>query len=166
MKVTQIVAVDRNFCIGKGNALAWDVPTDMKHFRERTKGAVVLMGRKTFESIGRPLPNRENWILTTDLNWSHEGVKVEHSLHHALLHIQKQFEKAGEDGELFIIGGAEIYKQSMPFSHELIITHIDTKIEGGDAFYPSIPPFMRKVSSVVGTDEQSGLGLEFAVYSV
>lgn len=159
--ITQVVAVDRNFCIGKGNALAWDVPSDMQHFRELTRGGVVVMGRKTFESIGRPLPNRENWVLTSDRNWSHDGVNTSDSLKNAIQSIRN---KAKEDTIIFIIGGAEVYHKSLSITDNLIVTHLDLEVEGGDAFYPQIPEHFKKISSIHKVCDKSNVKMEFATY--
>lgn len=165
MKITHIVAVDKNHCIGKGNALAWDIPTDMQFFRNTTKDAIVLMGRKTFESIGRPLPNRENWVLTSNKEWQHEGVFVAHDLSKAFEEIRHNRLENDEDGVLFIIGGADIYHQTLSVADELIVTHVDTEIQDGDAFYPQIPSNFKLRNSVIKTDEQTGIRLEFATYT-
>ena len=145
MKNTQIVhvvAIDQKHCIGKDNGLAWHIPEDLKHFKAITTGGVVVMGRKTFESIGKPLPNRINWVITRDKTWTADGIKVAHSLESAL-------EMASDDcdnGKLFIIGGGEIYRQSIDIADILKITRVDLDI-GGDAFYPAIPSNFRRVKS-------------------
>lgn len=76
VKVVHVVAMDKNHCIGKGNALPWHISADLKHFKEITQGGVVIMGRKTLESMGRALPNRVNWVITRDINWHFDGVKL------------------------------------------------------------------------------------------
>lgn len=121
--------MDKNGCIGKDNAIPWSCPEDMKFFRERTEGNVVLMGRKTFESIGRPLPNRRNVVITRDRNWTHEGVEVIHTLNNIDLHFKS------EERDVFIIGGSEIYKQLLPQTHELYLSRINTEVVDGDAFF-------------------------------
>ena len=159
--IKHVVAVDKNFCIGRGNALAWDVPSDMRHFREITKGGVVVMGRKTFESIGRPLPNRENWVLTSNCAFSHEGINTCDSLKGAIQHIRNA---ATEDTVIYVIGGAEVYNKSLSIADSLIITHLDLEVENGDAFYPAIPERFRKISSTHAVCEQSKVKMEFATY--
>lgn len=84
VEVVHVVAMDKNHCIGKGNALPWHISADLKHFKEITQGGVVIMGRKTLESMGRTLPNRVNWVITRDINWYFDGVKVAYSIEDAL----------------------------------------------------------------------------------
>lgn len=142
IQIVHVVAIDRKHCIGKDNQLAWHIPEDLKHFKAITTGGVVVMGRKTFESLGRPLPNRINWVITRDTAWTADGVKVAHNLECAL-------ELASDDcdnGKLFIIGGGEIYRQSIDIADILEITRVDLDI-GGDAFYPAIPSNFRRVKS-------------------
>lgn len=159
-QIVHVVAIDRHHCIGKDNGLAWHIPEDLKHFKEITTGGVVVMGRKTFLSIGKPLPNRTNWVVTRDTTWRADGVKVAHSLEQVL-------ELAGDDctnGKLFIIGGGEIYRQSIDMADILEITEVDLDIKG-DAFYPPIPSNFTEVwRSDKQTDEKSGVGFGFVRY--
>ncbi|WP_432480954.1 dihydrofolate reductase [Moraxella sp. ZY200743] len=134
LSLIQVVAFDQKQCIGKDNQLAWHIPEDLKHFKSLTTGGVVIMGRKTYESIGKPLPNRTNWVVTKDKAWTAQGVKVAHSLECAL----ELASNDCQDGKLFIIGGGEIYRQSIDIADVLEITRVDLDI-GGDAFYPAIP---------------------------
>jgi dihydrofolate reductase len=108
IEVVHVVAMDKNNCIGKGNALPWHISADLKHFKAITQGGVVLMGRKTLESMGRALPNRVNWVITRDLEWQFEGVKVAHSIEDALTHALTDVQHS-EKASLFIIGGGEIF---------------------------------------------------------
>lgn len=124
-----IVAHSSNRVIGKNNDLPWHLPEDLKHFKATTMGHAIIMGRKTFESIGRPLPGRRNVVITQNPNWSAEGVDVVHSLDDIVR------ERSFEDG--FIIGGATLYKQALPFVQRLFITLICQEFEG-DAFFPEI----------------------------
>lgn len=160
ISLIQVVAFDNKNCIGKDNQLAWHIPEDLKHFKAITTGGVVVMGRKTFESLGRPLPNRTNWVITRDTAWTADGVKVAHSLERAL-------ELASDDchdGKLFIIGGGEIYRQSIDIADVLEITRVDLDI-GGDAFYPAIPSDFTEVwRSGKQLDEKSGTAFEFVRY--
>lgn len=84
LEVVHVVAMDQKQCIGQGNALPWHIPADLKHFKAITQGGVVVMGRKTLESMGRALPNRSNWVITRDVNWSFAGTHVAHSIEAAL----------------------------------------------------------------------------------
>ena len=133
MKISLIAAIGKNNELGKGNTLLWHMPADMKHFKETTKGHSVVMGRKTFESIGRPLPDRRNIVITRDKNYKQEGIEITHSLEEAV-------EKTKNEPETFIIGGAEIYKQAFGIADKLYITHIDAEDKNADVFFPEIIP--------------------------
>src|ERR1035441_9494903 len=104
--ISLIAAIGKNNELGKGNTLLWKMSADMEHFKKITTLHVVLMGRKTFESIGKPLPNRRNIVITRDANYKREGVEIAHSLSEALDIV------GNNDEEIFIIGGGELYKQS------------------------------------------------------
>lgn len=127
MIVSLIAAIGKNRVIGKDNSLPWKLPEDMKRFKELTIGKPVIMGRKTFESIGRPLPNRKNIILTRDKNYEAEGCKVVHSVEEAL--------KFANANEVMVIGGAQIYKEFLPVANKMYLTLIDEDFEG-DAYFP------------------------------
>lgn len=137
IEVVHVVAFDQQQCIGKDNQMAWHITEDFKHFKEITQGGIVIMGRKTFESIGRPLPNRINWVITRDHDWSANGVKVAHSLDDVLELASLDLDQV-EKQTLFIIGGGEIFKQTLAITDRLEITHIQLDVQG-DAFYPEIP---------------------------
>lgn len=128
--ISIIAAVSKNGVIGVDNKLPWDLPEDLKRFKELTTGNVVIMGRKTYESIGKPLPNRINIVVTRDKDFFVPGVLSANSLDSALL-------KAGGNKDIFIIGGGEIYKQSMGFVDKLYITEVDMEVEG-DTTFPTI----------------------------
>lgn len=128
--ITLIAAMGKNREIGENNLLLWDLPKDMKHFRDHTKGKVVVMGRKTFESIGRPLPNRRNIVLTRDKNFSVEGVETKTD-------ISEIFEIA-TNTDLMIIGGSQIYKLFLPYTDRLLLTIVDGEFVNADAFFPEI----------------------------
>ncbi len=130
MKLTIIVAFAENQVIGKDNQLIWHLPNDLKRFKALTTGHPIIMGRKTFESIGKPLPNRENIVLTRDAHWNQEGVNVFHTKE-AILNYLKPLDHA------FVIGGAEIYNLFLNDADFLEITYVNTKIDG-DAFFPLI----------------------------
>lgn len=132
--ISLIAAIGKNNELGKGNTLLWHMPADMKHFIKITSGHPVIMGRKTFESIGRPLPNRRNIVITRDQNYKKGGIEITHSLEEAL----NLFKNKNE--EIFIIGGAEIYKQAISFADKLYITHIEAEDSKADAFFPEIIP--------------------------
>ena len=128
MKLTAIVAMTPERVIGKDGTLPWHLPEDLKFFKKQTIGHPIVMGRKTFESIGKPLPNRQNFVLTNDPAWHHDGVKAIH-------HPKELNEYHLIDQQVFVIGGAEIYKFFMPILNHIIITHIPQSHEG-DTFFP------------------------------
>lgn len=130
MILSLIAAIGKNNELGKENKLLWNLPADMKHFRETTSGHPVIMGRKTFESIGRPLPNRQNIVITRDVTYTKESVEVVHSIEEAL----RLFENS--KAEVFIIGGAEIYKQALPYANKLYITKVESNFQDADTFFP------------------------------
>ena len=133
MIVSAIVAYAHNRVIGVGNQLPWHLPADMKHFMRTTKNHHVIMGRKTYQSMGKPLSNRVNIVVTKDHFFVASGVLVAHSLEEALSIAKRNGEK-----ETFIIGGGEIYALSLPFLDKLYITEIDFDIKEGDAYFPEI----------------------------
>nr|WP_157360141.1 dihydrofolate reductase [Caldimonas brevitalea] len=124
-----IAAVARNGVIGRDNTLIWHLPEDLQHFKRVTLGCPVLMGRKTFESIGRPLPGRRNVVLTRDIHWTAPGIEEAPSLQ-AALELLKHATK------VFVIGGAHVYAEALPLVDELILTEIDADFEG-DTYFPA-----------------------------
>ncbi|HAV57076.1 MAG: diacylglycerol kinase [Acinetobacter sp. GWC1_38_13] len=162
IEVVHVVAMDKNNCIGKGNALPWHISADLKHFKAITQGGVVIMGRKTLESMGRPLPNRVNWVITRDPSWQFEGVKVAHSIEDALNEALTDVQHS-EKASLFIIGGGEIFTQTLNIADRLELTHVDLDVQG-DAHYPKISEDFQKVNSEHHQDEKSLVKFEFATY--
>jgi dihydrofolate reductase len=128
MMISIIAALGRNKVIGKNNKLPWKLPADLKHFKELTLGKPIIMGQKTFESIGKPLPGRTNIILSLDENFKPSGCIVAHSLQEAL-------EATKGAKEVMIAGGASVYKQFLPLADRLYLTLIDADFEG-DAYFP------------------------------
>ena len=126
--ISLMVAMAQNGVIGRDNTLPWRLPADLKRFKEFTVGKPILMGRKTFESIGRPLPDRLNLVLTRDRAWSADGVTVVHSVEEALA-------KAAGREELVAIGGAEIYRLVLPFARRIYLTHVHADVPG-DTYFP------------------------------
>ena len=118
LEVVHVVAMDQQRCIGKDNDLPWHISADLKHFKEITQGGVIVMGRKTLESMGRALPKRVNWVITRDPDWSFEGVKVAHTIEDALT---RRGRCAGfrKPNAIFIIGGGEIFKQTLEIADRL-----------------------------------------------
>ena len=131
VRVALIAALDRNGAIGRGNRMPWHLPDDLKRFRDLTRSHPVVMGRRTFESIGRPLPDRLNVVVTRRADFGPPGVAVAHSLDAAL-------HACPPGADIFVIGGGEIYRQALPFAGTLYLTHVDTTVEGADAFFPAV----------------------------
>ncbi|MBD1390640.1 type 3 dihydrofolate reductase [Neiella sp. HB171785] len=139
MRISLIAAMGRNRVIGKDNQMPWHMPADLKHFKQVTMGKPVVMGRKTFESIGRPLPGRLNIVITRDANFNAEGITVVASPD-AALDIAAQ-----QTDEVMIIGGGQIYQHFLAQATDLYLTFIDAEPEG-DAFFPKWPDKFRQVS--------------------
>jgi dihydrofolate reductase len=138
--ISMIAAIGKNRALGLNNQLLWDIPEDIKHFRETTKGHPVIMGRKTFESIGRPLPNRTNIIISRNTGYQQEGCITCTSLENAITEAKKQ-----NSNEIFIIGGAQIYEQGMKLADKLYLTIVDDEPEA-DAFFPEYSAFSKVLS--------------------
>lgn len=122
--------MDNNRLIGCDNTLPWRLPADLQHFKQVTMGKPIIMGRKTWESLGRPLPGRTNIAVTRDRNYRAEGAVVMHSLEAALAHV-------AEEPEVMIIGGANLYTQAIPLADRLYLTRIDDEFDG-DAWFPEV----------------------------
>ena len=132
MIISLVVAAAENNAIGKDNQLLWHLPNDLKFFKNITWGMVVVMGRKTFEAVNKPLPGRINIVITRQPGWTAEGAITANDLTEAL-----EKAKATNCKEIFIIGGGEIYKQSMAIADKIYITRVHAAIEG-DTFFPVI----------------------------
>lgn len=132
--ISAIVAMSENRVIGDDNHLPWHLPADLKHFKALTTGHPILMGRKTYESIGRPLPNRTNIIMTRNPSYQVAGCTVVTSIDKAIEHAS-----AIGSNEIFIIGGAEIYQQLLPHIERIYLTVVHETFEG-DAFFPELNP--------------------------
>ena len=130
-QLTIVVATDRNNGIGINNTLPWHLPEDLAHFKRTTSGHPIIMGRKTFDSIGRPLPNRRNIVITRNADWQHDGVEAVTSFAAAKALVG--------DVQAFIIGGAQIYGDTLAGTDRLIVTRIDKAFDC-DAFFPAIDP--------------------------
>lgn len=129
-KITLIAAIDENRVLGKDNQLIWYLPEDLKRFKRLTTGHAIIMGRKTFESLPKALPNRHNIVVTRNKNYSKEGISVCHSLEEAI-------ECAFEDQQPFVIGGGQIYKQALEIASVIELTKIHAQFDG-DVFFPEI----------------------------
>jgi len=132
MKISLIVAVNRNGVIGKDGKMPWHLPADLKYFKSVTMGKPIVMGRKTFESLGRPLPGRENIVLTRDKNFTAEGCTIIHSLEEMRQH-------TADVDEVMIIGGAQLYEQMLPHADHIYMTRVDC-LDEGDTWFPAFNP--------------------------
>jgi dihydrofolate reductase len=131
--ISFVVAFDRNRVIGKEGRLPWHLPDDMGYFRRVTMGKPVIMGRKTYASIGKPLVGRQNIVLTRDPDYKAPGCTVVYSVSEALA-------TAGDAPEVMIAGGAEIYAALLPLANRMYLTLVNTEVREGDAFFPALDP--------------------------
>lgn len=138
-----IAAMSENRVIGHGNKIPWHLPEDFKWFKKMTTGQVIVMGRKTFESIGKPLPNRETIVLSRG-GFAHPGVRTIADL--------REIDLANETREVFICGGAQIYAQALPFCSDLYLTLVKRNVEG-DAFFPPFEERFEMVDKITETEE-------------
>ena len=132
MRIALIAALANNRVIGRENRLPWRLSADLRHFKSLTMGKPIIMGRNTYESIGKPLPGRSNIVLTRDAQYRAPGCRVVHSLEHAL-------EAAAGHAEVMVIGGAELYRQTIDAAQRLYLTRVKADVEG-DAVFPEIDP--------------------------
>jgi dihydrofolate reductase len=130
MIVSSVVAISENNAIGKDNKLLWYLPTDLKHFKQITNGQTIIMGRKTFDSMGKPLPNRRNIVITRNPDLKLDGAEVTNSVAEAL-------SLCKTEKEVFIIGGAEIYKQAMDQTNRIYLTKVHQRFDA-DAYFPEL----------------------------
>jgi len=156
-----IAALDRDAAIGKGNALPWHLPDDLKRFKRLTLGKPLLMGRKTAQSLGRALPGRRNLVLTRSGRVPFEGMQAVDTVDAAM-------RAASDDGseELCVIGGAEIYALTLPLADALCLTHVDTVVEGADTFFPAFDGQSWRIVSreMHRADGKHAFGFEFVDY--
>lgn len=154
MIISLIAAMDKNRVIGKDNSLPWKLPADMKRFRQITSGKPVIMGRKTFESIGKPLPNRKNIILTRDKGYKVDGCFTASSVDEAL-------GCAENPGEVMVIGGEQVFRLFIPIANRLYLTFIDEEFEG-DSYFPEFDEKEWKIVKKEDyVDEESGYRYSF-----
>ncbi len=156
-RLTLVVAIDARRGIGIDNQLPWHLPEDLAHFKRVTLGKPILMGRKTFDSIGRPLPKRRNIVITRNRGWSHEGVDAAGSLQEAIGML------GGEAAS--IIGGAQIFKEAIAFADCMIVTEID-HVFSCDTFFPPIDPAVwQETARETHHSEANGYGYAFVTYT-
>ncbi|MBE6816789.1 MAG: dihydrofolate reductase [Ruminococcaceae bacterium] len=156
MSIAIIAAVGRNNELGKNNDLIWHFRQDMQFFKQTTTGATVIMGRRTFESLPKALPNRRNLVITANANYQAEGAEVVGSVDAALEALN------GENA--FIIGGASVYKAFLPLANTLILTEIDAVCADADTYFPAFDKgaYTREV---IGTAEENGVAFSFVKYT-
>ncbi len=159
MRISAIVAMANNRVIGKDNDIPWYLPADLKYFKKITLGHHIIMGRKCYESIGRPLPKRTNVIITRNLFFMSTGCLVTHSLEEAL-----QLARENGEHEAFIIGGAQIYELALPIIDRLYLTEVDIEAEG-DILFPELDFNDWRITSedVHPADEKNQYGYAFKV---
>lgn len=153
-----IAAMTRDHVIGLDGDMPWHLPADLAHFKRLTSGKPIIMGRKTFDSIGRPLPKRRNIVITRNSDWSHNGVEVAHSLEAAI-------ELTSQEDETMIIGGATLYNASLSAAHRLHITWIDAQVSG-DTHFPkwSESEFSLVSEEFRASDDKNPYDLTFCTY--
>lgn len=139
MKISIIAAMDEKRGIGKNGHLPWHIPEDLQRFKKTTTGHTIIMGRKTFESIGHPLPDRKTIILTRNLSFNSEGCQISTSFSEAI-----DLAKSAGESEVFIAGGGDIFSQSIIFADELYLTIVEGDFEA-DTFFPDYSAFSRKI---------------------
>ena len=155
-----IVAIADNNAIGRDNALLWHISEDMRFFRHQTVGCPVIMGRKTYESIGRPLPKRVNIVISRNFSTADEVALV------GSLEAAYEVAEATNLERCYVIGGGQIYAQALEMADRLVVTHVHTVIEDADTFFPPIDPQVWTVAqrSEMFTDEETGFNFEFVEY--
>lgn len=165
-QIVFVVAMDNQNGIGRDNALPWHLPADLRHFKAKTLGGVILMGRKTFESMGRPLPGRANWVLTRQPDWQpadelqRDEVGIAHDLDSLLEQAADDASARGQQS-LLIIGGAELFRATLPYCDRIELTRVLTDASC-DTFFPALPADFRACDEQpLQTDVASGLSFQF-----
>ncbi len=159
MKLSIIVAAAKNHAIGKDNRMLWHLPADFKYFKFMTSTHHIIMGRKTFDSIGKPLPNRTSVVITRNPDFSYDGVIVVNSLEKAI----EVAKKRGDD-EAFVIGGGQIYKEALPLADVVYLTEVKTEVDG-DTFFPELGNEWKEESrEPLTADEKHAFAFDFVKY--
>ncbi len=155
------MAFDENRVIGKNNTLIWHLPADLKRFKTLTTGHVIIMGRKTFESIGKPLPNRTSIVISRQTDLQIDGAIIAHSVEEAILKA-----KSITREDIYIVGGAEIYALSLPLADQILVTQLHDIFEG-DAYFPEIPTETFEVTEKERgiTDEKNAYQYSYITYT-
>jgi dihydrofolate reductase len=163
MTISSIVAFSDNMVIGIDNDLPWRLSNDLKYFKKTTTNHTIIMGRKTFESIGKPLPNRENIIITRNKDYKVDGARCFHSVATAI-----EYCEGKAKDEIFFIGGAQIYSECLKWSNKLYITKVHTTIENGTAFFPTFEKAHWELESTSDkqlADEKNEYNHTFEIYT-
>jgi len=161
MKISLVAAIAENNAIGKDNDLLWHLPADFKHFKETTSGHFILMGRKTFESFPKPLPNRTHLIITRQKNYN----VPDNCFAFASVSDALQFAQHQNQETVYVIGGGEIYKETISIANKLVITHVNAVFEDADAFFPEISADWKKISEAFHkSDEKNKFDFTITVY--
>jgi dihydrofolate reductase len=157
--ISLIAALDRRRAIGRGNALPWRLPDDLRRFKALTLGKPVLMGRRTAESLGRALPGRRNLVLTRSLQAPYAGMQPVASVEAALAAV-------ADADTLMVIGGGEVYAECLPRALQMHLTHVDTEVDGADAFFPPLDAEAWSVEARVAhpADDRHAFAFEFVDY--
>lgn len=156
MAVSIIAAVGKNYELGKNNDLIWHFKEDMKFFRETTSGNTVIMGRKTFESLPKALPNRKNIVITSNPDYRAEGAFTAGSISEAM--------KLAQGSDIFIIGGAKIYEQFLPLSDKIYLTQIEAECDTADTFFPHFDKSLYKAQTIA-EKEENGISFSHIIYT-
>jgi dihydrofolate reductase len=156
LSISIIVAFDKNSLIGNEGKLPWHIPEDLAWFKEQTMGKIVVMGRKTWLSIGKPLPGRRNIVLTTDKDFSAEGAEIAYSVDEIMA--------IAKHNEVFITGGAEVFKQFLPLTDKLYLSFIDATFEG-DTHFPPYDKEAWALASHKSILSATGYPISFNIYS-
>lgn len=154
--LTLIVAYSTNRAIGRDNALPWKLPGDLAHFKRSTLGHPIIMGRKTWDSLGRPLPGRSNIVISRNPDLRAEGAIVVATL-------QAAIEACGDAAQAHVIGGAQIYAQALPLAQRVLATEVHAQVEG-DAFFPLLPAFQWKETARAPQPAENGYEYDFVTY--
>ena len=157
--LSMIVAHADNRIIGKNNDMPWHLPADLAYFKKITLGKPIIMGRKTYESIGRPLPGRQNIVISRDENYQAAGID-------SVTSVEQAISLAGEVEEVMVIGGGAIYAHCLPFANRLYITHIKSNIEGDTQFpeYDVVNDWQLTQSEQLSANENNVFDLDFCIY--
>ena len=153
MDIVIVVAIARNGVIGRDGGLPWRLSTDLRRFKATTSGSPVIMGRRTYDSIGKPLPNRLNIVVTRNTGWARDGVTAAHSLDQAVELARQGAADMPDATGIYVIGGGQIYEEALPQADRLDVTHVQADVEGDTRFPPIDPALWRAAAS---SDHPSG----------